>query len=973
METLGAFIVEVGRCLANTVLSLFATLKNFQKNIQTLREELQKLICRENDITEDIDIAKIEGKHPPGQVKEWLKMVDKIKQEVEEIEQKARLLLEADPLDASIDQGCFLDSNMRQKYQLSKSAAKKCDEVKQLIKESCDLPPMEDRKLSDIRVEHIPAPSLVGQKAPEKLNQLMELLADKGITRIAVYGMGGSGKTTLVKTLNNRLESSASEFFDMVIWVPVSNDLDMKKVQSRVAERLNLALNAEESTERRAGKLHRVLKSGKRFLLILDDVWEKIDLDIVGIPQGDDQANCKIILTTRSLGVCREMMTDKEIRMELLNEEEAWNLFAQNAGNVVESEDINPLAREIARECGGLPLAIETMGKSMRDKTMIQLWQNALWQLKHSEPHYGSFDKVYLRLKLSYNSLPSKIFKWCFLSCSLYPENFLIKTRELIYCWMAEGLIGERQTLEESFNDGIAKLEYLKDSCMLEQGEGIGTVKMHSVLREVAIWISSNEKETGFFSSSLQGMLEKLQTSFRRVSFMNKSITSLPTRLLGASNLTVLFLQCNPLNKIPDGFFREVRVLKFLNLSSTQITSLPSSLLHLRELHTLLLRDCRSLENLPPLGGLYKLQVLDLCGTRIRELPKDMGKLIHLRDLNLSRTHHLEIIMEGSISGLSSLEVLDMSFSAYKWDVKRNVEGAAFDELLSLRQLSVLHIRLDTVDCVALDYAGPWFGRLKEYTIRIGTRSCDTNLPTQHDEKRVILRGVDLLKRGLEELLCSASALDLVSCGGMSSLSDIVARKSSCGLPNLKSLTISNCGCITSLLIGEQNLRSTLTNLEHLTLSRLDNLATMVDGIVRRGCLGNLKTIKVVGCGRLKKLISFALLRLVQNIEEIKVSDCRRMKQLIAENYYETLPKLKTIELRDMETLRTVCSREMEGSALERIEVSNCPRLGKLPFTACDALTIKQIRGDLNWWNSLRWRNDADKISLQQRFQATED
>lgn len=264
METLGAFIVEVGRCLANTMLSRFATLKNFQKNIQTLKEELQKLICRENDITEDIDIAKIEGKHPPGQVKEWLKKVDKIKHEVEEIEQKARLLLEADPLDASIGQGCILDSNMRQKYQLSKSAAKKCDEVKQLIKDSCDLPPMEDRKLSDIRVEHIPAPSLVGQKAPEKLNQLMELLADKRITRIAVYGMGGSGKTTLVKTLNNRLESSASEFFDMVIWVPVSNDLDMKKVQSRVAERLNLALNAEESTERRAGKLHRVLKSGKR-------------------------------------------------------------------------------------------------------------------------------------------------------------------------------------------------------------------------------------------------------------------------------------------------------------------------------------------------------------------------------------------------------------------------------------------------------------------------------------------------------------------------------------------------------------------------------------------------------------------------------------------------------------------------------------------------------------------------------------
>jgi disease resistance protein RPS2 len=103
-------------------------------------------------------------------------------------------------------------------------------------------------------------------------------------------------------------------------------------------------------------------------------------------------------------------------------------------------------------------------------------------------PHYGSSEEeIYLPLKLSYNSLPSKILQQCFLYCSLYPERFSINISELIQCWIADGLIDAHQTLEESFNNGIALVENLKDTCMLEEGEGSGTVKMHDVLRDVAI------------------------------------------------------------------------------------------------------------------------------------------------------------------------------------------------------------------------------------------------------------------------------------------------------------------------------------------------------------------------------------------------------------------------------------------------------------------------------------------------------
>jgi disease resistance protein RPS2 len=304
---------------------------------------------------------------------------------------------------------------MCNRYQLSKSVAQKVNEVKELI-DSCSFHNVVADRRSPIKaVTVMPAPSLVGQKAAEeRLARLMGFLNDDGIKIIGVWGMGGVGKTTLVKNLNNMLNSSL-ESFDIVIWVKVSKDLDLRTIQSHIAERLNLELNEGESTQQRANKLFRSLMMKKKCLLILDEVWEKIDLDIVGVPQGHDQANCKILLTTRSLAVCRQMMTNADFRVDVLNEEDAWNLFVQNAGDIAESEGIHTLARAIASKCCGLPLAINVVGKSLRNRMVIELWKNALSQLQCSVPHYGSSEEeIYLPLKLGYNSLPSKILQQCF-------------------------------------------------------------------------------------------------------------------------------------------------------------------------------------------------------------------------------------------------------------------------------------------------------------------------------------------------------------------------------------------------------------------------------------------------------------------------------------------------------------------------------------------------------------------------------
>ncbi|KAL0464573.1 UNVERIFIED_CONTAM: Disease resistance protein [Sesamum latifolium] len=116
---------------------------------------------------------------------------------------------------------------------------------------------------------------------------VMDVLRREDVQRIGIWGMGGVGKTTLVQNVNNKLSGSGS--FSIVMWITVSNryqetESELKKVQNLVARRLKLEL-PEESMETRTSQLHARLMMEKTFLLILDDVWNPIELDRVGIPE----------------------------------------------------------------------------------------------------------------------------------------------------------------------------------------------------------------------------------------------------------------------------------------------------------------------------------------------------------------------------------------------------------------------------------------------------------------------------------------------------------------------------------------------------------------------------------------------------------------------------------------------------------------------------------------------------------------
>lgn len=166
----------------------------------------------------------------------------------------------------------------------------------------------------------------------------------------------------------------------------------------------------------------------------------------------------------------------------------------------------------------------------MRGKTKVELWRNVLSELQKSGSSIrGIENKVFKPLKWSNDSLHGNNIKSCFLFCCLYPEDFSIEINELVQCWLAEGLLDECLNYDKLLNQGISIVEYLKDSCLLEHGDRERTVKMHDVVRDVAIWIASSEdgcKSLVMSGTGLNKITDSDMTTLKRVSLINNKIPS---------------------------------------------------------------------------------------------------------------------------------------------------------------------------------------------------------------------------------------------------------------------------------------------------------------------------------------------------------------------------------------------------------------------------------------------------------------
>ncbi|GKV49270.1 hypothetical protein SLEP1_g56030 [Rubroshorea leprosula] len=308
---------------------------------------------------------------------------------------------------------CFagLCPNPRARYQISKKVEEYLEAVAPLLEEaagsgflvSYPLPPKE------ISIGAAEGFEQFESRMPI-LNRVMEALRSASVHKIGIHGLPGVGKTTLAKEVAR--QAKEAQLFDEIVMASVTKNPDLKKIQGEIADQLGLDLRGETELGR-AYHLKEYLRKKKKILVILDDIWARLDLDALGIPfenkkseassTGEEQMQLKILFTSRDLDVLPcDMGADEKIPVGILEDEEAWTLLKKIVGDEVENSDLLLTAREIAEKCAGLPLAVEAVAKALKGKG-AHVWTDALRQLKRpsKESFMGTLAIVYSAIELS--------------------------------------------------------------------------------------------------------------------------------------------------------------------------------------------------------------------------------------------------------------------------------------------------------------------------------------------------------------------------------------------------------------------------------------------------------------------------------------------------------------------------------------------------------------------------------------------
>ncbi|RWR90807.1 putative disease resistance protein isoform X1 [Cinnamomum micranthum f. kanehirae] len=845
MEHLGT-VFEMGKAICAPLLSL-------KENEDILDKRIEELSCRERDVRADLEREKLQyGKTPKREVELWLKNVQNTKDKVHDIKQKL---------------GEVSWTHIRLRRHLAK-------EVEEKIKKAVELKEngrFQEGLVVDLLVgsiETFPPIKIVGETtALKNLQKIEECLMDDEVGKIGVFGMGGVGKTTIMTNIHNNIKNAGT--FDRVIWVTVSKESNLKKLQDDVSKELGLSLFNTEDALCRSAEIYRALKLIGNFLLILDDMWSTFPLKKVGIPEPNEEHKCKIVWTTRSEQVCRGMGSQRTIKVDALTKDESWTLFKEKLGtDFVLSPEIEPIAKAAVEECDGLPLGIITVGAAMRGVDDIRIWRNALEDLKNSRPDLeGLKDDVFSCLRFSFDHLKTQIHRDCFLYCALYPEDALIGCDSLIEKWMADGFFDEIEDREKAFDKGYTIIHDLKDACMLEKGENVprSFVKMHDLLRDLAIAITRKSHQFVVNVHSKVGKFpsdENLMDDVIRVSLIHSRVEMLSCQSK-CPKLSTLLLEGSRLGNIDHLFFEHMQNLRVLDLSDTGITCLPQSLSNLVNLNALLLRDC----------------------WRLTEVPS----LVQLRELR----------------DLSHLEELSMVESKWKWSSNedRNGRGAGVEDIVRLMHLKKLLV--DFVDlsafssyvrsghsqglnCFLLRVGDDEFFELQEIQEVFNSRECLVSVsdsdcvnsiafPTSNITRLMIAHLHNLSAIYMEEPtqgdnLANLKYIHIRNCPKLKYVFSVGWFQT---LQNLEVIIVDDCRAMEEMVVdmgdmGEanNNIPITLPRLKRIELYDLPNLKSICK---RTLICSSLEQIVVICC-RMLKMLPFSINSLPSSLEKINGS-----------------------------------------------------------------------------------------------------
>ncbi|TVU13828.1 hypothetical protein EJB05_37259, partial [Eragrostis curvula] len=463
--------------------------------------------------------------------------------------------------------------------------------------------------------------NLVGtEKASDDLIKRLSIADDtaKMLKMVGIVGFGGLGKTTLSKVVFDRLKTQ----FDCSCFVPVGRKPYMKNVFKDICTELNLKVKGELAEWQMINGLQKFfLEEKKRYLIVLDDVWETSTWQLIKCALIENNCGSRVITTTRISNVALEV--GDVYNMEPLSEDNSKMLLYSRIGNGPPHNESAEAVEKILHKCGGVPLAIITIASLLVGKP-VKEWSKVYDSIGFgSGGNNGVVENTRKILSFSYYDLPCYL-KTCLLYLSVYPEDHKIDKGELIWKWIAEGFV-KKEVGTDLYDVGEQYFIELVNKSMIQPTEDGCCV--HDMILDlirilateenfVTILDREHEDEEHFLSSSLPS-----STIVRRL--------ALHKQFHDKNNGSALALSMS-------------QVRSFNAIGCPDMTMMPSLLTKFHIVRVLSLEYCGQLagDQLKHVGKLLQLRYLGLRGTFVAEIPSEiMGDLVHLQTLDVRDTN----------------------------------------------------------------------------------------------------------------------------------------------------------------------------------------------------------------------------------------------------------------------------------------------------------------------------------------------
>ena len=732
-------IKKIGIALANGVAHQASTqLAKYGTQLLELQASMNRLV-RELSVMHDVLCQMDIRNHTNPIYESWLEGVRKVAHDMEDMVDEYLYLVGQEH-----DIGCcfYLKKGFRKPSSLV-SLNRIAFKVKQIEKDLTHLAETKNRWVTQINNGDTNNLNYIVRTAQDQANMARSLddedlvgvyenreklekwLAndDLGHSVIALLGMGGLGKTALAANVYKK----EREKFQCHAWVSISQTYSKEDVLRNIIKELSrdkvsvLSNTADMDITRLEETLKTFLEQQK-CLIILDDVWAPEAFNGLSRVLIHNDKGSRLVITTRESRVAALASQGHILTLQALPKDKAWDLFCKKAFSRDTNHEcpmeLKPLSEEIISKCKGLPLVIVLVGSLLRvrEKT-IEEWRRINVQLSWELINNSSLSDIRNVLYLSFIYLPTRL-KGCFLYCSLFPEDYLFRRKQLVRLCIAEGFIEERSesTLEE-VAEGYLKELIDRNMLQLVKRNHFGRIKefrMHDILRELAVdlcqkncfGITYENKYGGSHEKDGRRLvLHKLQDDIQQP-FSNmhqlrtiitlgskSSFTLLPLLCNESRYMTVLELRGVPIEKIPDaigGLFN----LRHLGLRGSKVKMLPMCVEKLSNLLTLDLfrSDIHGLPSgivkLKKLRHLFAERLIDpgfrqlayCCGVHI---PKGLGNLINLQTLQALEAHDDSLRLLGELRQLRSLRLLN---------VKGIYCGCISESLARMQYLSFLDV-----------------------------------------------------------------------------------------------------------------------------------------------------------------------------------------------------------------------------------------------------------------------------------------